>query len=88
MRAAEIGRSHARQSGAVFEAEATDHKEDAVASRKSDDWTIERWRTEPRWGRLEFGDTLLDPVRPLWRDLGVASIIAIVLWLAAAVVFG
>ena len=63
-------------------------KEDAVASRKADEWTIERWRTEPRWGRLEFGDTLLDPGRPLWRDLTVASVIAVVLWVAAAVVFG
>jgi hypothetical protein len=88
MRAVEISGSHAQPSGALFEAEGADHKEDAVASRKADDWTIERWRTEPRWGRLEFDDTLLDPVPPLWRDLAVASIIAIVLWLAAAVVFG
>lgn len=59
-----------------------------MASRKADEWTTERWRTEPRRGPLEFGDALLDHARPLWRDLAIASLVAVLLWFAAAVVFG
>jgi hypothetical protein len=55
---------------------------------KADEWTIERWRTEPRLMGLEFSESLPDPAPPLWKDLTVASAIAIVLWAAAAIVFG
>jgi len=55
---------------------------------KSDDWTIERWRTEPRLVSLEFNDGSVDQAPPLWKDLAIASAVAILLWGAAAVVFG
>jgi len=84
---AEPQRSHAGSTGVLLEAARVSTKEDAVASRKTDEWTIEKWRMDARWGRLEFGDTLLDRGRPLWRDLTVASVVAVVLWIAAAVVF-
>jgi len=84
---AEAQRSRGRSTGVLLEAPHVSTKEDAVASRKTDEWTIEKWRTDARWGRLEFGDTLLDRGRPLWRDLTVASVVAVVLWVAAAVVF-
>ena len=56
--------------------------------RKADDWTIERWKTEPRLMGLEFSDLSVEPTPPLWKDLTVASALAILLWAAAAVVFG
>lgn len=55
--------------------------------RKADDWTIERWKTEPRLVGLEFTDGSVDQAPPLWKDLTVASAIAVLLWAAAAVVF-
>ena len=57
---------------------------------KADDWTIESWRREPRGRRLEFNE-FSEPIQaapPLWKDLTVASAIAILLWAAAVVVFG
>ena len=55
--------------------------------RKADDWTIERWKTEPRLVGLEFTDGSVEQAPPLWKDLTVASAIAVLLWAAAAVVF-
>ena len=55
--------------------------------RKADEWTIERWKTEPRLVGLEFTDTTVEPAPPLWKDLTLASIVALLLWGAAAVVF-
>ncbi len=56
--------------------------------RKVDDWTIERWKTEPRLVGLEFSDTTGEKAPPLWKDLTLASAVAVLLWAAAAVVFG
>jgi hypothetical protein len=55
--------------------------------RKADEWTIERWKTEPRLIGLEVADPSADQAPPLWKDLTVASVIAVLLWAAAAVVF-
>jgi hypothetical protein len=57
-----------------------------VATQKADDWTIERWKTEPRLVGLEFNDTT-EAAPPLWKDLTVASALAILLWGAALIVF-
>ena len=54
--------------------------------RKGDEWTIERWKTEPRLIGLEFTDAPVDQAPPLWKDLTLASVIAILLWAAAAIV--
>ena len=54
--------------------------------RKADDWTIESWKTEPRLGGFEFPDPAIDSATPLWKDLMLASIVAVLLWGAAAVV--
>jgi hypothetical protein len=59
-----------------------------MTARKEDDWTIERWRTEPPLNGLEFVEsTPSEQAPPLWKDLTVASAVAILLWAAAAVVF-
>ena len=55
--------------------------------RKADEWTIERWKTEPRLIGLEVSDPSVDEAPPLWKDLTVASVIAVLLWGAAAIVF-
>ena len=40
-------------------------------------------------GGLEFDEsTPSEPAPPLWKDLTVASAVAVVLWAAAAIVFG
>ena len=52
----------------------------------AEDWTIERWKTEPRLVGLEFSDTV-DQAPPLWKDLTLASAVAVLLWAAALVVF-
>jgi hypothetical protein len=59
-----------------------------VNTRNYDDWIIERWRLEPRY-TLTFDDSLgVDKDPPLWKDLTLASLVALVLWAAAAAVFG
>lgn len=58
-------------------------------TRDYDERTIERWRLEPRWPALEFKEVILvEEAPPLWKDLAFGSAVAVVLWLAAAVVFG
>ena len=54
---------------------------------KADDWTIERWKTEPRLMGLEFSELSVEQAPPLWKDLTVASALAVLLWAAAAIVF-
>ena len=60
-----------------------------MTTKKLDEWTIERWRIEPRLGSLEFDEsTPSEQAPPLWKDLTVACAVAVVLWAAAAIVFG
>lgn len=59
-----------------------------MTQRNADDWTIERWKTEPRLVGLEFSDAIVEQAPPLWKDLMVASAFAVLLLGAAAVVFG
>jgi hypothetical protein len=59
-----------------------------AAMRKADDWVIERWKTEPRLG-LEISDApTVEQPPPLWKDVTVASALALLLWGAAALVVG
>jgi hypothetical protein len=58
-------------------------------ARNYDNWTIERWRVEPRISTLEFDDPAsADQAPPLWKDLTLASALALVLWVTAAAIFG
>ena len=53
-----------------------------------DNWTIERWRVEPRLSGLELEDVpTTDQATPLWKDLTVASILALALWIMAVLIF-
>jgi hypothetical protein len=60
-----------------------------VARINLDDWTIARWRTDPHPSSLRLIDDEAsgDQAPPLWKDLSVASAIALLLWVAAAVAF-
>jgi hypothetical protein len=60
-----------------------------VSIRNYDDWTIDRWRLEPRFRALQLDESApVDEAPPLWKDLTMASIVALVLWVAAAAMFG
>ena len=49
-------------------------------TRNYDEWTIDRWRLEPRYA-LKFDDSLgPEKAPPLWKDLTLASVVALVLW--------
>ena len=57
-------------------------------TRNYDEWTIDRWRLEPRYP-LEFDDSLAtEKAPPLWKDLTLASVVVLALWAAAAAIFG
>jgi hypothetical protein len=57
-------------------------------SQNYDDRTVERWRLEPRLSGLELDDwQSAEEAPPLWKDLTLASVLALVLWLAAAAIF-
>ena len=55
--------------------------------RNAEDWTIERFRTEPRLAGLEFSDASVEKAPALWKDVTLASALAVLLWGAAALVF-
>lgn len=58
-----------------------------MRSRHYDDWTVETWRVEPRLRAIESDMDEPGPTPPLWKDLTLASIIAALLWGAAAALF-
>ena len=59
-----------------------------MQTRPYDDRTIARWRTEPRLQGLELGETAeQEQAPPLWKDVTLASVVALVLWIAAAALF-
>jgi hypothetical protein len=61
----------------------------AVSVPRYEDWTIERWRLEPRLQRLEIDDPPgADVAPPLWKDLTLALAVAAALWITAAILFG
>jgi hypothetical protein len=56
--------------------------------RNYDKWTIERWRVEPRISGVEFEDSSAsEQTPPLWKDLALASVLAVILWVMAAIIF-
>ena len=54
-----------------------------------DDWIIDRWRVEPQLKgiRLPVEETD-DSSPPLWKDVTLASVGAVLLWGAVAAIFG
>ena len=58
-----------------------------MRSRHYDDWTIESWRLEPRLRAFEADMDEPGQNPPLWKDLTLASVVAALLWGAAAMIF-
>jgi len=58
-----------------------------VGSRHYDDWTIESWRIEPRLHPLDVELNEAEQNPPLWKDLALASAVALILWTVAALIF-
>ena len=57
--------------------------------RNTEEWTIERWKTEPRLVGLQLGESsVVEKAPPLWKDLTIASAVAVLLWGAVTVLFG
>lgn len=55
-----------------------------------DDWTVETWRIEPKLrpvGEDVAGVDETDQNPALWKDITLASVIAALLWGAAAALF-
>jgi hypothetical protein len=52
--------------------------------RKTDDWTIERWRTEPRLVGLQFSESIRESSPPLWKDLALAAVVLAIALIAVA----
>ena len=52
--------------------------------RKTDDLTIERWRTEPRLVGLEFSESIREGSPALWKDLAVAAVVLAIALIAVA----
>ena len=60
-----------------------------MTTRNYDDWTIDRWKLDPKFPTLEIDlPSTADQPPPLWKDLTLASVVAVALWAIAAVVFG
>jgi hypothetical protein len=60
-----------------------------MTTRNYDDWTIDRWKVDPKFPSLEFEDSsAADQAPPLWKDLTLASLVALALWVIAALSFG
>lgn len=54
---------------------------------RSDEWTVARWR-QPNVAQMSLDDPEDETAAPpLWKDLTVASGVALALWAIAAVLF-
>jgi hypothetical protein len=58
-----------------------------MKARDFENWTVNRWRLEPRVQGFEFEDLSNgEQTPPLWKDLTMASVVAVLLWAVAALV--
>jgi hypothetical protein len=48
---------------------------------------VESWRLEPRLRPLDADSDEFEANPPLWKDVTLASIVALLLWLGAAMMF-
>lgn len=54
-----------------------------MRSRHYDDWTVESWRIEPRLKPLDADASEREGHPPLWKDVTLAAVIALLLWVVA-----
>lgn len=53
-----------------------------------DDRTINSWRLEPRLRALDLDESAVEQAPPLWKDLTLAAVVVLGLWLATVSAFG
>jgi hypothetical protein len=54
-----------------------------------DEWTIDRWRLEPQIKGIKLPAEETDEASPpLWKDVTLASVVAVLLWGAVAAILG
>ena len=58
-----------------------------MTTRNYDDWTTDRWKVEPKLPWLDIDDATTDQAPPLWKDLALASVVALAFWVIAALLF-
>ncbi len=52
-----------------------------------DDAALDRWRSDPAWRALQFEESNdSEQAPPLWKDVTLAAVMALGLWIAAAAV--
>ncbi|MEO8076920.1 MAG: hypothetical protein ABI818_11350 [Acidobacteriota bacterium] len=54
-------------------------------NRKVDEWTVDRWRLQPPALQLDESP-LVEQSPPLWKDLTLASVVALLLWILAVAI--
>jgi hypothetical protein len=55
-----------------------------VNNPNHDDRTIDRWRLDQHFNVLDLDDSrVVEQAPPLWKDLTLASVVALLLWVAA-----
>ena len=58
-----------------------------MSAHEYDNGNVSRWRLDPRVRGLEFEDLSSgEPAPPLWKDLTLASFVAVLLWGIAAAI--
>jgi hypothetical protein len=63
--------------------------EGVVSLPNYDEWTIDRWRIEPRAKLLDIEVPPEPEATPaFWKDLTTATLVVAALWMSAIIVFG
>jgi hypothetical protein len=58
-----------------------------VTTRNYEDRTIDRWKADARFPSLELDEpSIIEQAPPLWKDLTLASLVALGLWIVAAMI--
>jgi hypothetical protein len=58
-----------------------------VTTRNYEDWTVDRWKVDAKFPALELDEpSSVEQAPPLWKDLTLASLVALGLWVVAAMI--
>jgi hypothetical protein len=58
-----------------------------VTTRNYEDWTVDRWKVDAKFPSLELDEpATVEQAPPLWKDLTLASLVALGLWVVAAMI--
>lgn len=58
-----------------------------MTTRNYEDWTVDRWKADAKFPSLELDEpATVEQAPPLWKDLTLASLVALGLWVVAAMI--